>query len=540
MSKCEGVAELHGGRDGYVTLDFGRPLHGYLKIEIQDAAPGAELDLLYGEMRVNPHTGEPALRPDGWLNCEFVVGAPFGERIVLRGGEQSIEIPEERTLRWLLLVWHTPGPSSIQLRSVSLMSSQHPAPLKGNFRGGPDEVPTLVRLCIDHARISMSDVYVDTTGREDGQWLEDIQYRSGLAAQWFGDVKLRQVAIRQIVEQQASNGRFVVFAPSDHVASYAPEGLQSLDWGMTWIGIYYDDWWWTGETTRLRNYFPHLVRFLEAAHTQTNAEGLLMDRTIISDIKTARRANFDWGEMESIPNAWYHGFLLHAIDIAKAIGRKKEAVLWQKRAAALRAGFGRFIEKRKSSACVCDVWSPQQGALSPGQGSTLSAVFFGIVPENKKKELLLAAFDRRDGSPPKGVVRWNNPTYMYRALRALSDQGLGEVAARHFLERYRPYLPDGPLPEYFLPLKQQPPDATGSHGWAAVPLMWLHDTVLGVRLQNPGGSTIAWQPKNVGWPKVAGRTVTPHGFVDVDIDWKKRRFDIRAPKGVKVVSSLPR
>jgi len=129
---------------------------------------------------------------------------------------------------------------------------------------------------------------------------------------------------------------------------------------------------------------------------------------------------------------------------------------------------------------------------------------------------------------------------MYRALRALSDHGFGEIAARHFLERYRPYLPDGPLPEYFLPLKAQPPDATGSHGWAAVPLLWLHDTVLGVRLQKAGGDVLAWQPRYVGWPKVAGTTMTPQGACEVTIDWKKRKFEIRPPDGVKVVKNIPR
>jgi hypothetical protein len=308
---------------------------------------------------------------------------------------------------------------------------------------------------------------------------------------------------------------------------------------MVWVGILYDDWMWTGETTRVRAYFPNLVHFLELVHTQTNAEGLLMDHTSIGDIKTARRANFDWGEMESTPNAWYHGFLTNAIEMAEAIGKKSQAATWQKRAVALRKGFGRFITKHKSGLRVADIWSHYEGAVACGQGATLSAVFYNIAPPKQQRELLLSAFDRRDGSPPKGVGRWNNPTYMYRALRALSDHGLGEIAARHFLERYRPYLPDGPLPEYFLPLKQQPEDATGSHGWAAVPLLWLHDTVLGVRLKEPGGKVIAWQPKNVGWTKVSGRTMTPHGSCEVEIDWKKRRFEIRPPAGVKVVKTLP-
>ena len=535
LRKCEGSAELHGGREGYVTLDFGKPLHGYVKLEIEDAPTGATVDFLYGELRVNPYNGETVLRPDGSIDSEFIVGAPFGDRVVLRGGRQTIEIPEERTWRWLQLIWRSPE-KSIRLRSVSVMTSQHPAPLKGRFSGGPDEIPTLIELCIDHARVTMSDTYVDTPGREDGQWLEDIQYRAQLAAQWFGDVHLRQVCIRHAAESQMPNGRFRAFGPDGHLDQW----VQWLDWGLVWTGILYDDWIWTGETDRVRAYFDNLVRFHELAHTQTNADGLLMDRLSVGDIKTARRANFDSGEMESTPNSWYHGFLLNAVAMARAIGRKREAAVWEQRAAALRKGFGRFITKSRQGRAVCDVWSPQQGPLSIGQGSTLSAVFYGIVPESGKRELLLSAFDRRDGSPPKGVVRWNNPTYMYRALRALSDHGLGEIAARHFLERYRPYLPDGPLPEYFLPLKQQPTDATGSHGWAAVPLMWLHDTVLGVRLQKPGGDVLAWQPKYVGWPKVAGITMTPQGACEVDIDWKKRSFEIRPPAGVKVTKTIPR
>ena len=530
------VAELSSEREGYVTFDFGKPLHGYVRIEIEDALPGAMLDFLYGELRVNPCTGEEVLHPDGSIDCEFIVGAPFGDRVILCGGPQTIEIPEERTWRWLLVIWRSPE-KPIRVRSFSIMNSQHPAPLKGDFSGGPQEVQALIRLSIDHARVTMSDTYVDTPGREDGQWLEDIQYRAQIAAQWFGDVALRQVTIRHAAEAQAANGRFRAFAPDDHVASYAPHGLVSLDWGMVWIGILYDDWYWTGETSRLKKYFTNLVRFLDVAHTQTNGDGLLVDRTVISDIKTARRANFDWGEIESIANSWYHGFLLNAIEMARAIGQKRQAMIWQKRAATLRKGFGRFMTKNKSAIRVADVWSPQEGPLAFGQGAALSAVFYQIAPAKERREILLSVFDRRDGSPPKGVARWNNPTYMYRALRSLSDHGLGEMAARHLLERYRPYLPDGPLPEYFLPLEQQPPDATGSHGWAAVPLLWLHDTVLGVRLQQPGGKVLAWQPKNVGWPQVSGKTMTPYGPCEVDIDWKKRRFDIRAPAGVKVVKS---
>jgi hypothetical protein len=529
------VARLLPGPDGYATLDFGKPVHGYLHLEIADAPAGAVLDFTYGEIRQDLHGEKPILLSDGSFDPEFTVGSPSGDRVVLRAGAQSIEIPEERTLRWLMVTWRQ-ATAPIEIGSISIMTSQHPAPELGSFEVDLPEIPQFVQLCLDHARVTMSDTYVDTPGREDAQWLEDIQYRAQLAAQWFGDTALRQVTLRHTVEQQVPSGRFRVFSPED----YGAAGMQSLDWGIVWIGMLYDDWMWTGETTRVRRYFSNLVRFLEVAHSQTNADGLLVDRTCMTDLRSALRASLDDGEIESIPNAWYHGFLGNAIELAVAIGETAQSLLWQDRATRVRRGFQRFISSAEPTrGLIGEVWSPLDGVKGFGQAAAVSAVFHNIVPPKTGRLALEAVFDARDGSPPPGVGRWNNPTYAYRALRALSDHAMGEIAGAHFLERYRPYLPDGPLPEYFLPGSGQPEDPTGSHGWAAVPLAWLHDTVLGVRLANPGGSRIIWSPVDVGWRSVRGTTITPHGPCEVEIDWMARVAVIRTPEQCEVEVRLP-
>ena len=51
------------------------------------------------------------------------------------------------------------------------------------------------------------------------------------------------------------------------------------------------------------------------------------------------------------------------------------------------------------------------------------------------------AFAAPDGAPPAGIPRWNNPTFAYRALFALSENGFPERAVAHLKERYGPYLP---------------------------------------------------------------------------------------------------
>jgi len=101
----------------------------------------------------------------------------------------------------------------------------------------------------------------------------------------------------------------------------------------------------------------------------------------------------------------------------------------------------------------------------------------------------------------------------------------------------------GPLPEYWvsredLNLKPgeknpaQPADETGSHGWGSVPLLWLHDSLLGVRIVELGGARLRIAPETGGLAYVAGHTATPKGGVWVYYDPQQWRVEVRIPEGV--------
>jgi len=85
----------------------------------------------------------------------------------------------------------------------------------------------------------------------------------------------------------------------------------------------------------------------------------------------------------------------------------------------------------------------------------------------------------------------------------------------------------------------QPSDETGSHGWGAVPLLWLHDTLLGVRILEPGGAKIRIAPQSGGLPFVAGHTMTPKGLVFVHWDPRAWRLEIIVPEGVDAEIVVP-
>jgi hypothetical protein len=193
------------------------------------------------------------------------------------------------------------------------------------------------------------------------------------------------------------------------------------------------------------------------------------------------------------------------------------------------------------------------------------AMLADLIPIDKLQPDIDYAFMDPDGSPHAGVTRWNNPTYAYRVLRVLSDAGLSDLAVRHLRERYAPYLAGnphnhvepslqgslgGPLPEYFVSRDDlhlqpgqldtaQPVDETGSHGWAAVPLLWAHDTLLGVRIAQPGGGRLDIAPHSGGLPYIHGTTFTPHGPVKVDWRPALQTLSIEIPKGVITRITLP-
>jgi hypothetical protein len=59
------------------------------------------------------------------------------------------------------------------------------------FESGDPVVDNITAVSYTFAKMGMSDTFVDTPGREDGQWMEDARPRAIIAATWFNDSSLR-------------------------------------------------------------------------------------------------------------------------------------------------------------------------------------------------------------------------------------------------------------------------------------------------------------------------------------------------------------
>lgn len=556
--------EGRAGQSFYITFDFALPVHGYPYVKLLEADAGIVLDLGYGEIPYSLYDGSAHVTRDGWVQVEGVVGKGYADRYRVRGGSQDMEIPDERTARWLVLHIHFTRDGALTFQEVGLVKSQYPIQPVGFFECGNEKVHQIIRLCQIHAEVSMTDTYVDTPGREDGQWIEDARPRAVIASRWFGDNALRRLLIRTVAESQFPDGHLHPFPPSNF-----PVGPASFDWSVQWVGCLYDEYIWTGETDLLKKYWSHLEKYWENVLALVNEEGLWQTSHVLGDLRVGVFPTAP-NQSSGIVSPWMMRCLLFSVEMARAVGRDDKAQFWQKTADRFAKAFCKYhVEPARGDipAHVANVYDPEGKIEDRGysQSGQTKALYCGLMDQEQAVKNLDYAFPEPDCTPPEGVCRWNNPTNFYRVLKVLSMYGMTRRAVRHLIERFEPYLPShprnpvaqeiqgpygGPLPEYWISredmgLKEgeinstQPEDVTGSHGWCSSPLLWFHEYLLGVRFLSPGGRRILVAPEDGGLPYVAGRTQTPRGSVYVYWDPGQWRLEVEIPAEVEAELLLP-
>jgi hypothetical protein len=331
----------------------------------------------------------------------------------------------------------------------------------------------------------------------------------------------------------------------------------------------WDHYLWTGKPDIVRRNWDALCRYWKHALAPLGEDGIWRTNAVLADIRVGQRC--EPKQSSGIVTPWIIERLRWSAQMAEAIGEPKAAAEWRATADKMAEAFRKHhIVPAKDGvpAHVGDRLDTNKPDVARGysQAGQTIAVTAGLLTREEAIADLEYAFSSFDGSPPDGVTRWNNPTYSYRSLKALSSVGMADRAVRHLIERYEPYLPrhprnlvplalqgpyGGPLPEYWISREDlnlkpgeinsaQPADETGSHGWGAVPLLWLHDSLLGVEIVEPGGGRLRIAPDAGGLAFVAGYTNTPKGVVWVKWEPAQWRLEIVIPNGMTAEVILPR
>jgi hypothetical protein len=289
----------------------------------------------------------------------------------------------------------------------------------------------------------MSDAYVDTPGREDGQWIEDARLRAVLSARWFGDTALRSLLLRIVSESQGADGNFHPFPPSNFPAYPA-----TYDWSMEWVAALHDDYLWSGGTAGIRQYWPNLIRYWKQVLSHLDEQGLWRTRAVLADLRVGVHVKNN-EQSSGIVSAQLVPRLVWSAEMAEAIGETAQAAEWKRTAEQMTKACQQYHIVPANGdipAHVDDVYDPVHPLEQRGfsQAAQTMAVLSDLLNPTEAHAALDYTFPAPDGTPPSQVTRWNNPTYAYRALTALSQVGFSSRAVEHLLERYSPYLPANP------------------------------------------------------------------------------------------------
>ena len=370
--------------------------------------------------------------------------------------------------------------------------------------------------------------------------------------------------IRTIAQGQGEDGNLHPFYPSNFPAY--PAGW---DWSMQWTALLYDDYMWTGDLTYTKRFWSTLVKYWKALCKDIDADGLWKTTLLMADI----RASAEWRKSFTSSGTitpWVIQRLEYSAVLADALNEHTTAIEWRETARKLAEAFRRHHivpPHRDVPAHVADIMGPGLSIDDRGysQAAQTIAISLGLLDPTEALEDIDYAFSEPVGAPSAGVTRWNNPTYLRRALNAMVAVGRTERAVRHLVERFEPYLPGhvrnitpkclqgaygGPLPEYWirrddLELKpgeinhHQPVDDTGSHGWNALALLWFHESLLGVTIAVAGGSELNITPRFGGFPYISGSTCSPMGMVHVFADKQELCLELELPEGVVGHITLP-
>jgi hypothetical protein len=549
------------GETRYITVDFGRPVHGYPFVEMS-ADIDVDIDIGYGEIAISPYDGRTLVGEDGWIDVDAVVARGYADRILAATERRRYELPDERTARWATVHITFPNTGAVVIHGLGFVKSQYAIEPRGSFRSGDERLDQIVKLCEIHAEVTMSDAYVDTPGREDGQWIEDARPRAQIAERWFGDTRLRRLAIRTLAEGQGADGQLHPFFPSNFPAYPAP-----WDWTVQWLAMLYDDFVWTNDLEFLARHWASVLRLWDRLLDDVGDDGIWRTSAVLGDVRNSELPPA--GGSSGLITPWIIERLRWSAGMARALQDAAHADLWESSAARMAESFQRFHLVRSRDdigAIVADAYNPLTTEHHGyGQAGQVAAILEGLIDGQAARDLINFAFPDPVGSPPPGIARWNTPTAMYRALTALSAHGFERRALSHLLERYAPYLPGhprnpvalslqgsngGPLPEYWVSRadlglapgeinETQPVDPTGSHGWGAVPLLWLHESLLGVTFEGRGSGAITIRPVAAGLPFVQGTTVTPSGAVSVYFDPSSPRMSVDIPGGCVATVVFP-
>jgi hypothetical protein len=500
---CE-LYKAEGGRVSSILVDFGKELHGSLRLSAPTTSSGkyAKVRVRFGES-VSEAMGEP--------NNDHTIH-DFEAKVAWMG-HTEIGLTGFRFARIDLLDTET----SLTLRQVHAVSIMRDIPYKGAFESNDARLNQIWQTGAYTVHLCMQDHVWDGIKRDRLVWIGDLHPEAMVISTVFGNHPIVPESLDYVRDRtplpQWMNG----------ISSYS----------LWWVMLHHDWYKYHGDLNYLRQQRPYLLGLLKQIEAKVANDG--------KEILDGHRF-LEWPTSED-PTAIDSGLQALVVLTLRA-GAALCKVLGEEGAAqsATRAADSAMLHNRKPSL------SKQANAL---------AVLAQMKEPRVTNQSLLSA------DPYRGLSTFYG--YYILQARALAGDytgcldlirnywgGMLDMGATSFWEGFEIDWMTNTTRIDELP-KQDRKDVHADfgkycyvglrhslcHGWAAGPTAWLSEHVLGITPASPGFKTVRIQPQLGGLEFARGTFPTPQGIITVEHTKQKDgsiKSDIKLPRGVKRVS----
>lgn len=465
--------------------DFGKCVTGWPQITLRDQAPGSIVRIEYYQMA------------DG-------SGGAGWDEYTCKGGTETwrANFGRHTSFKTLRLSGITGRPTADDFRAVVAHTG---AEIAGSFECSNKLLNDIYEMSERSARqnVQQGIISVDAN-REQSPWTADSHNIGiGLLYKHRHTLILDKI-LRDYAGEQMPDGRFWACSP-------API-YEIPEWSMHWPLMLWEQYLFTGDTQLLTDLWPHLVKWMAWAESNTQSTGLL-------DAPGWRVADYAGGIMENdgqniALNAFYFGNLRVARDIALLLDHRTEATAYQQRGVSLKSAINRQLFD--GTGYLTKVGGSQRIALG-----TAFALRFGLVPAESLAKV--TAWLREQ---PAHIGGYGGYTYYQGAYEA---GGLGDLIVSDLI-RYQSMLAGNrTIWESFA---RPSPDNETNHAWTAYPAELFPRYIAGISPTGPAFSTFSIKPETRGLGFAKATVPSVRG--DIHGRWERR-----SPKELHLSCSIP-
>jgi len=488
-----------GGEDIELMIDLGKEHNAHMEFQLH-APAGVIIDANIFERFHNHAPQWP------WRNRSSF-------RYITREGWQTFRTMRHFGGRYLALTIRA-RPADVQIRRVAAVATHYPVADRGAFFASDPLLNTIWSVCRQTMLACMEDTFVDCPLYEQSLWLGDARNAALVCHAMFGDTGLARRACELGGES---------LARGDLAAMRTPTRWDGIipAWSFLWVRMCWENYLFTGDRDTLTGVdYPRVRQMLDtclASHID-KATGLF---------SISAWQFFDWVDgLDTDHRIVLHNntFLVDSLrlgaQMADLAGESGVARRYESAAEALIGHINGHLWDERLGAYVDSIHDDGSRSTSVSRPFNTLALLHGVVPPGREERVLPVVLGER----VEGITPFGSPFATFYLLELLGESGRIGAMLDVIRENWGGML-DAQTTTFWESFATgnlgggKYPTRSYCHAWSAGPAHVLSRYVMGVKVEEPGGTRITLTPRVDALDHLSGVVPLFHG--SVRLEWTR-------------------